>query len=460
MPKVDRFASLVAHRIEDGIISQGWPVGDVLGTEAELMGRYDVSRGVLREAIRLLEHKQVAKMRPGPNGGLVVGAPASSAVAETISNYFALSDITLDEVVTARRHIESDCLRLAAERMTERAIGRLRRAADDADSDQFHQAIGEHSRNPALSIVVHGLVRASGHVAPTRPKPVDVARRHRDLIEQLLVGDLVGAQQLLEHDLDQLAERGRHGDHHADRIENERRKLPEQLAYRIVRDLRAAGHGSGDVIGSEHDFVRRYEISRSVFRQTVRILEYYDMLEMRQGAGGGVVVGAGDPLHVVEAAVTYLDFIAIASTDLSEARRVLELAALTEMMSGPGPVDCSLLSDEFEESLDVDRTIVYRRGPDFHLLLTQLSGNRPMHFFAMVLARLQTSRILPGQVSVDGPPRSDAERQQIGASIVAAHGRLVEAIEAGDLGLARHRLSKHLAAMTERLADRRVIIDA
>ena len=63
---------VVADRILGDIAEEGWPEGEVVGSEAELLERYGVSRAVFREAVRLLEHLQVARMRRGPGGGLVV----------------------------------------------------------------------------------------------------------------------------------------------------------------------------------------------------------------------------------------------------------------------------------------------------------------------------------------------------------------------------------------------------
>ena len=46
----------VAQEIVDDIAVRGRPVGEVLGTEPELMAAYGVSRGTFREAVRILEH--------------------------------------------------------------------------------------------------------------------------------------------------------------------------------------------------------------------------------------------------------------------------------------------------------------------------------------------------------------------------------------------------------------------
>ncbi|HZE17927.1 MAG TPA: GntR family transcriptional regulator, partial [Mycobacterium sp.] len=64
----DKRASQIARSIEADIIRRGWPVGQSMGLEHELQQRYRASRSVLREAVRLVEHHQVARMRRGLNG--------------------------------------------------------------------------------------------------------------------------------------------------------------------------------------------------------------------------------------------------------------------------------------------------------------------------------------------------------------------------------------------------------
>ncbi len=65
----------------------GWPVGEVLGSEADLLERYQVSRAVFREAVRLVEHQQVARTRRGPGGGLVITEPTIGAVIDAVVLY-------------------------------------------------------------------------------------------------------------------------------------------------------------------------------------------------------------------------------------------------------------------------------------------------------------------------------------------------------------------------------------
>ncbi|MGV7767469.1 GntR family transcriptional regulator, partial [Mycobacterium kansasii] len=54
--RADKRAAKIARRIEEDIVRRGWAVGESLGSEAALQQRYGVSRSVLREAVRLVEH--------------------------------------------------------------------------------------------------------------------------------------------------------------------------------------------------------------------------------------------------------------------------------------------------------------------------------------------------------------------------------------------------------------------
>ncbi len=95
-------AAGVARAILRDVIDRGWPVGEVLGSQSELMERYGVSRAVFREAVRLVENQQVASMRRGPGGGLVVTEPTVDAIIDAAVLYLHRVNSRLDEVFEAR----------------------------------------------------------------------------------------------------------------------------------------------------------------------------------------------------------------------------------------------------------------------------------------------------------------------------------------------------------------------
>jgi DNA-binding FadR family transcriptional regulator len=101
-----KLAAQVASRIVDDVVARGWPVGEVLGSSNDFLERYDISRAVFREAVRLLEHQQVARTRRGPGGGLVVTEPSVDAITDAAILYLHRVGARLDEVLEARLVLE------------------------------------------------------------------------------------------------------------------------------------------------------------------------------------------------------------------------------------------------------------------------------------------------------------------------------------------------------------------
>src|ERR1700749_1630460 len=116
-----RAAKFPAQIVED-VIELGWPLGRILGSEAELLERYQVSRAVFREAVRLVEHQQVAGTRRGPGGGLVITEPTVDAVIDAVVLYLYRVEATLDEVFEARIVLEEIATDLAPGRLEEQDL--------------------------------------------------------------------------------------------------------------------------------------------------------------------------------------------------------------------------------------------------------------------------------------------------------------------------------------------------
>lgn len=157
-------AEQVAEQIEQKIIDAGWPIGDVIGSEQSLSEEYDASRGVLREAVRLLEHHGTAHMRRGPGGGLVVSAPDIRAVRRSAALYLRYWRVDVESLAEARIALELNCLDLVARRIHEPSVvSRLTRIIDaeiapDGSSSSakslrlFHFALADLADNPAISL--------------------------------------------------------------------------------------------------------------------------------------------------------------------------------------------------------------------------------------------------------------------------------------------------------------------
>ena len=200
-----KLAEKVASDIEREIIAAGWPVGTIVGSEKDLLDKHGVSRAVLREAIRLLEHRMIAIMRRGPGGGLIVTAPDSGVVTDSVALFLAYRRTSLPTIFEARKALELVAVEMTARRINETKIGELRnlmrREEDPAGyphtGRHWHIVIAEMTGNPALDLFVTSLVRLTDEVVTQsranrhRPgNPVEVHHAHSHITEAIIAGDI------------------------------------------------------------------------------------------------------------------------------------------------------------------------------------------------------------------------------------------------------------------------------
>lgn len=224
-------AEQLAAEIEREIIESGWPVGQSLGTEERLLERHIVSRAVLREALRILEHRMVARMKPGPGGGLIVAEPREEIVWDVVDLYLEYRGVTPRDIFEARQTLESAAVELAARRIDESGIASLRdrvarelRGHGDAErgrdvsvfdaqmrGDEFHTLIADLSGNPAIQIFVRTLSaltwqRYRSRVAKKKVEPGHgVGKDHVGIAEAIISGDAALARARMLRHLEDLA---------------------------------------------------------------------------------------------------------------------------------------------------------------------------------------------------------------------------------------------------------------
>src|SRR5215213_5465106 len=205
-PAVGKLAAQVARRIEAEVLRRGWPVGESLGSEPELRVHYGVSRSVLREAVRLVEHHQVARMRRGPNGGLFVTVPDAGPAARAMVIYLEYVGTSVDDLMQARQLLEPLAAGLAAQHVTEEGIAVVRRTVDaetvtdepeDRTVETLHVVLGELSANPVLRLFIDVLVRLTTRFSePSGASPpefrrarAEAIRYHADIADAVIAGD-------------------------------------------------------------------------------------------------------------------------------------------------------------------------------------------------------------------------------------------------------------------------------
>ncbi|GAA2848886.1 hypothetical protein GCM10010472_02280 [Pseudonocardia halophobica] len=205
-----KLAAQVAELLEDEIMEAGWPVGHVMGSETDLIARLGVSRAVFREAIRVLEHHDVAYMRRGPGGGLVVNAPDSAAAVRACALNLGYHEATWEQVFEARSALELRCVEIATQQIDEDGIAKLRAAlvaeeqaqeAGEVGTSDLHLILAEISGNPAFMLFVDVLTKLSrGGGSPERTPAAarDVREAHDKIADAVIGGDVALARHRMQ----------------------------------------------------------------------------------------------------------------------------------------------------------------------------------------------------------------------------------------------------------------------
>lgn len=196
-----KLASGIAEDIERYIVGRGWPVGEMIFSEAELMERYNVSRSIIREAVRLLEQHTTAEMRKGRGGGLVVTRPDAGPVTSTVAVYLEYEGVTPLQLFEARVALELSAVELATARLTEDGIKKLRKTLEEERAHSvkelwrytrdIHVAIAEVAESPAFPLfvtVLTKLVDARATHASETSAPA-VYHAHSAIVEAIVAGD-------------------------------------------------------------------------------------------------------------------------------------------------------------------------------------------------------------------------------------------------------------------------------
>ncbi len=471
--RANTLASKIAREIEADIVRRGWTTGESLGSELALQQRFRVSRSVLREAVRLVEHHQVARMRRGPNGGLIICEPDAGPATRAVVIYLEYLGTTLGDLLNARLVLEPLAASLAAERIDEAGIARLRavlRAEEQwkpglpAPRDEFHIALAEQSKNPVLQLFIDILMRLTTRYAlqsradsaREAVEAVDLMHNdHSEIVSAVTAGDSARAKTLSEQHVEAVtAWLQQHHPGDAGRARGPRRlrrlnigaprgKLAEMLTATIADDIAASGWRVGSVFGTETALLERYRVSRAVFREAVRLLEYHSIAHMRRGPGGGLVVAEPQVQASIDTIALYLQYRRPSREDLRCLRDAIEIDNVAKVVKRRGESEVasflthrSVAEDRQTAARDVRKAAVEEFR--FHVGLARLAGNTPLDLFLRIIVELLRRH---WSSTEQAPPTW--------ADVVAvdhAHLRILEAIEAGDDSLARYRIRRHLDA--------------
>ncbi len=162
-------ALIVAQRIVDEITAQQLPPGSMLPSEKDMLARYEVGRGTLRESLRFLEMNGVVTIKPGPGGGPAVNDPDSRDLAGSLGLFLQLHGTPFRSIVEVRQTMEPAIAALAATKVQQAHLDRLLASVEAmeehlededsflAENERFHELVAWASGNPMFALLIASL---------------------------------------------------------------------------------------------------------------------------------------------------------------------------------------------------------------------------------------------------------------------------------------------------------------
>lgn len=166
---IPKSCDVLANHLRQRILDGSFPDGTMLPGERELVEQTGLSRGSVREALRILEAEALVSTRPGRYGGSRVTRPTGSTVSRQIALFARGSRLPLASIIEAREAVEPPIAELAARHRTDEDLATLRQIdarLQEAYSDvpayltenvNWHCALAAASRNPLLEAFVRSI---------------------------------------------------------------------------------------------------------------------------------------------------------------------------------------------------------------------------------------------------------------------------------------------------------------
>ena len=163
----------VAESIKDWILAEGLGVGDRLPQEHELIEHLKVSKGTVREALKVLETQGLIRTRTGPGGGAFITEVSASHAMALLGNHFFFKDLSIADIYELRIRLEPQLAQGLAGQISAAEIEELRACMStytDAPTSieeeqrqrvaelEFHEKLAGFSTNPLLGFTCGFLV--------------------------------------------------------------------------------------------------------------------------------------------------------------------------------------------------------------------------------------------------------------------------------------------------------------
>ena len=210
-PRLSRPAR-VAEAIKDWIVQAHFSAGDRLPSEPELIERFGMAKGTIREAMRILEAQGLVKSRTGPGGGTFVHEVSKERARALLGNYFYFQHLTIRDIYELRRVLEPELAAALAGKLPAEVLGQLEAIVGEYDAPaatieeeraqhiaslRFHALLAAQADNALLGFLIDFMVNMLSDLTVYRklyePPNEELWKRgsafHFELLDALRVGD-------------------------------------------------------------------------------------------------------------------------------------------------------------------------------------------------------------------------------------------------------------------------------
>jgi len=210
----DLLARELRRRILDGVLEPGMP----LPAERELMVQTGLSRGSVREALRILETESFVRTKPGRLGGSIASRPDDQSMHRSVSLFVGGRGITLLSLLQTREAVEPSLAALAAENRSDDELKTLVDATqrvEDAFADvptfllenvNWHCAVADASHNELLRAFMRSISSLIHKASAIENFATDEVRRaviksHRQILQAITARDVEAARRRMARNL-------------------------------------------------------------------------------------------------------------------------------------------------------------------------------------------------------------------------------------------------------------------
>ena len=216
--------------------------------------------------------------------------------------------------------------------------------------------------------------------------------------------------------------------------------LSSRIVARVREGLFEGTLRPGDMLGTEADLTKQFQVSRIAARDALKRLEAFGIVEIRAGAGGGARIASGNTQLFADALAIQLNLMDASPSEIMDAQRAIEMMTAelaTENATSEDLQHIAALLDDAETKLN-DMDAFTRSSFAFHLAIADAAHNEVLK---MQLVCMQ---------HVAWPSNNRTLTPDVASHVLELHRELHVLLKARDSEAARNLMSRHLKQIRAR----------